>query len=305
MADLVEIENLAGISRATCGWKKKELVLERVRPYFRDVHSPAISRRAGIYEYRHNPYDPIRGNLFGSVKGIALDCDRNAQIMWVSDVRYRDEVGLSAFTASPPPDIRAQILKDIDLIVDKSTTYRSVGSNTHTLVDRTGDPAPAGPVAHPSYGVYFRQRSDEPSFRACVSALAARWVQDRGVLRLRLNLFDVPDMEAERKAGYPVYTHPKELQYQAWMDLVLSNDAVGKRLLSAENVGNCADHISDIHAYPVPAVYTFVYRGKATLIGLRGYPALEAIRGLGGEHAKDARLLEWMYGPVAAGGPSA
>ena len=269
------------------------------------MHSPAITRRAGIYEYRHNPYDAVRPDLFSPVMGVDFTCSPEAQLMWVSDVRYLDEAGLTAFTASPDAVVKANILADIELIVDKSTTYRSVGPNTRTLLERTGRPAPQGPVASPTYGIYFRQRSGEPSFRACVKAMAERWAQSPGVLRVRLNLFDVPDMEAERKAGYPIKTHPKEQQYQAWIDLVISGDGVGRRLLSDSDGVAYRDHISEIHAYPVPAVYTFVYGGRPTLAGLRGYPAYEAINGLGGENQKQVNLLEWMYGPIVQGGPLA
>ena len=305
MTDALTIENRAGLSRATCGWKKRGLAIERVRPYWRDVHSPAISRRAGIYEYRHNPYDALRTDLFSPVSGVNFICDPEAQLMWVSDVRYLDEAGLAAFTASPEPAVKAKILADIELIVDRSTTYRSVGDNTRTLLDLTSRPAPQGPVGWATYGIYFRQRSDEASFRACVRAIAVRWTRTSGVLRVRMNLFDVPDMEAERKAGYPIKTHPKEQQYQAWIDLVLADDGVGKRLLSDADGVAYRDFFSEIHAYPVPAVYTFVYAGRPTLAGLRGYPAYEAIKGLGGMHQTEVGLLEWMYGPVVQGGPLA
>lgn len=305
MTDFLAIENRAGLSRATCGWKKKSLAIERVRPYWRDVHSPAISRRTGIYEYRHNPYDAVRADFFSPVVGVNFSCDPEAQLMWVSDVRYLDEAGLATFTASPDPDIKAKILADIELIVDKSTTYRSVNENTRTLVDRTGRPAPQGPVPSPTYGIYFRQRADEPTFRTCVKAIAERWAKQPDVLRVRLNLFDVPDMEAERRAGYPIKTHPKELQYQAWIDLVVANEKVGKQLLAGSDGSAIREHVTDIHAYPVPALYTFVYGGRPTLSGLRGYPAYEAIHGLGGMHQTETQLLEWMYGSIVQGGPVA
>jgi hypothetical protein len=305
MADHVSIENGAGLSRATCGWKKKALAIERVRPYWRDVHSPAITRRAGIYEYRHSPYDAVRPDVLAPVAGVSYVCDPEAQLMWVSDVRYRDEAGLAEFTASPEPAVKALILADIELIVDKSTTYRSVGENTRTLIDTTGRPAPQGPVAWPTYGIYFRQRGDEASFRRCVETIAHRWATTTGVLRVRVNLFDVPDMEVERKAGYPIKTHPVSQQYQAWIDLVISHDGVGRRLLSDADGVDYQQHVSDIHVYPVPAVYTFVYAARPTLVGLRGYAAYEAIRGLDGANQLQVGLLDWMYGPVVQGGPLA
>ena len=78
MTTLSDIENRAGLARITCGWKKAELPLSRVRRYWRDVHSPAISRRAGIYDYRHYQYDEVDPELFGAVGGgVTIDPDGN------------------------------------------------------------------------------------------------------------------------------------------------------------------------------------------------------------------------------------
>jgi hypothetical protein len=299
----VEIENGAGISRVTCGWKLRHLSLDDVRPYWRDAHSPAIARRAGLYEYRHYPLDPIRADLFAPVSGVDLAGRPEEQLMWLSDVRYRDEAGMDAFGASPPPAEKAKILGDIEMIVDKSTTYKVVGENARTLIDVTGDPAPSGPAPSPTFEVFFRQKGDEAAFRGTIRALAEQWAKSPGVRRVRLNLFEVPDMEAERKAGYPVKTHPVEMQYQAWIDLVLETESAARPLLSGD--GRLPEHVAAVHAYPAPAVYTFNWNGRATLSGLRGYPATQAMRALGADHQKDPGLLEWMYGDVAAGGASA
>ena len=299
MNPLIEIENRAGIARITCGWKKPELPLAFVRRYWRDVHSPAISRRAGLYEYRHYQFDDVDAALFGSVAGIAFDCPAHQQLMWTSDVRYENDEGLAAFGASPGAEVKAQLLADIDLLVDHSTTYKSVGDKAVTLADTTGEPTPQGAPQRPAFAVFFRKRGDEPAFHAHLRALAARWAAAPGVRRVRLSLFEAPDMEAEKKAGYPIKTHPAELQYQAWIDLVLDDSAIARGLLQADD----AAFISVVHAYPVAAVYTSIYAGRPTLVGLRGFPAYEAIEAFNAVGQREPALLEWMYGPVAAGGP--
>src|SRR5713101_8657920 len=302
MTSPADIENRAQLSRTTCGWRKPGLALKAVRRYWRDVHGPAISRRAGVYQYRHCPFDPVRADLFHPVGGVEFSCPRNEQIQWQSDVVYSGEAGLGEFVRSPgDPEVTAQLLADIEMIVDKSTTYRSVGGNLHTYLDRTGDPAPQGLVPAPRFGVFFRQRSGEQEFRSVLRELAERWSGTSGVLRVRMNLFERPDMEAERAAGYPVKTHPVEQQYQAWIDLVLEHDGVARSLLSSGDGVDYQASISTIHAYPVPAIYTFVYEGLPTLVALRGYAAYEAINALNAEQAMDPRLLEWMYGPVVHG----
>lgn len=300
MNSFVDIENQAGIARITCGWKKADLPLDFVRRYWRDVHSPAIARRAGIHEYRHSQFDDVRADVLSPLPGVNYRCPPAQQLMWLSDVRYRDQAGLDAFGASPDGEVKAHLLGDIELIVDKSSTYKSVGAAAHTYVDRTGNPAPQGPAAPGSFAVFFRQRSDEASLHRCVEALAKRWAVLPAVLRLRAHLFEAPDMEAEKRGGYPIKTHPKEQQYQAWFDLVLSDPAAGRSLsLGVED----ARSIAEIHAYPVVSLYTFVYNGRPTLVGLRGYSAYEAIQKFGAANHRQPSLLEWMYGPVAKGGP--
>lgn len=295
----VDSENRSSLSRITCGWKKSHLPLEWVRRYWRDVHSPAISRRAGLYEYRHSQFGAVRTDLFTQVVGIDFDCPPDQQLMWLSDVRYFDDAGLAAFGESPPAEVKAHLLADIDLLVDKSTTYRSVGDDAHTFVDDTADPAPAGPAASPSFALFFRQRGDDAAFRAALHSLAQRWASTEGIRRVRLSLFERPDMEAERKAGYPIKTHPVEQQYQGWIDLVVAAGFGTSNLLAAD-APQLAAHIQVLHAYPVDNLYTFVVGGKPTLIALRGYPAYEAIQQFDATGQRQSRLLEWMYGPIAS-----
>lgn len=302
MSDLARTENQAGLARITCGWKKSELPLDWVRKYWRDVHSPAITRRDGVYDYRHYQFDSVRPNVFPAIDGVEYHCPDGQHLMWLSDVRYKDEQGLAAFDVSPFGDVKAHLLGDIELIVDKSTTYKAIGENAFTYVDSTKDATPQGPVPSPTYALFIRQKSDEDSFRECLRKVAKKWSEISEVKRLRLSLFDVPDMEAERKAGYPVKTHPIEMQYQAWIDLTIENDEAAQILMSSLDTTDVAAHVSTIHAYPVRVVYTSIYAGQPTLVGLRGYPAYEAIRALGADNQKQSALLEWLYGPVAQDG---
>lgn len=299
MATLEDIENKAGICRVTAGWKKPELPLDVVRRYWRDVHSPSIARRAGIWDYRHFQYDPVVTDLFAPVEGIDFAAPQDQQLMWTSDVRYVDEDALAAFGQSPPKDVLPGILGDIDLIVDQSTTYKALGGNAFTFKDLTGVATPQGTPARPTYQLFFRQKDKEAPFFAALSAMAKAWATKPTVLRVRLSLFEVPDMEAERKAGYPVKTHPVERQYQAWIDLVVTTSEAARDLLATQP--DLADHVATIHAYPVTTLCTFNYGGKPTLAGLRGFPAWEALTTLGGFHQARPEILQWMYGDIAQG----
>lgn len=300
----LEVENRAGLSRATCGWKKPALPLEVVRRYWRDVHSPAIARRAGVWDYRHFQFEPVAAAAFSQLRGVELDAPADAQLMWLSDVRYLDDAALEAFGTSPPGAAKAQLLADIELIVERSTTYRSVGANARTFVDRLPAAMPQGVPAEPAFGLFLRAAAPQSQFREQLRALAAHWARHPEVLRLRLSLFDVPDMEAERRAGYPVKTHPLEQQYQAWIDLVVERPGTLAGLQSRPGGPDLASFIGSLHAQPVAHRYTFNYAGRPTLAGLRGFAAHQAIHELGGHNHRDLGLLSWMYGDVVGDGPA-
>jgi hypothetical protein len=302
MVSLAEIENKAGLARITCGWKKPELPIDWVLSYWRDVHSPAIARRGGIYDYRHYQYGPVRTNILTEILEINFTAPPLEQLMWTSDVRYLDETYLAAFDRSPFGKVKADLLGDIDLIVDKSTTYRAVGESGYTFVDRTGIAMPQGPTPTPTFALFIRSRSDQTTFRATMKQIATVWAAKPGILRLRLSLLDAPDMEKERASGYPIKTHPHEMQYQALIDISLDSEISAKSLIEATDNIDYVAHIKEVHAYPVNVVYTSVYGGKITLVGLRGYSAYQAIMALGATNQRQTSLLEWMYGPAAHAG---
>lgn len=301
MTDLVEIENKATICRTTCGWKKPELPLNDVLRFWRDVHSPAISRRAGIYEYRHMQFGQVTPDLLPPIAGVEYEAPANEQLMWLSDVRYADQAGLDAFSNSPAAEEKALLLADIEMIVDKSTTYLVLGENGKTYVDRNETP-PVGPARKATFNLFLRQKSSEPEFRSALQRVCAQWAKKEMVERLRLSLFEVPDMEAERAAGYPVKTHPVEMQYQAWIDITVSDASALADLIDAATAKELASHVKTLHTYPTNVVFTFVHNGAPTLVGLRGYAAYEAIHALGARQHQDSRLLKWMYGDIVREG---
>lgn len=290
----VATENQAKICRITCGWKKPELPLDVVRRYWRDVHSPAIARRPGIWEYRHFQYDAVRP-LFAPIDGISQECPAGEQLMWLSDVRYADDNALAIFSADPDPEVRGQLLGDIDLIVDQSTTYKALGEQARTLVDHSPLIPPQGKPSGAAFGMFFRTTGD--GAEAFIRDVAAGWATIPGVQRVRLSILEAPDVAAERAAGYPIKTHPPESQYQAWIDLILDSEAVAATLPLDDLVA----HVHAIHAYPVAANYTSNFAGRPTFVGLRGFPAWDALTSIGGYNQAQPQIMEWMFGPKAKG----
>lgn len=289
------IENHARICRITCGWKKSDLPLDAVRRYWRDVHSPAIARRPGIWEYRHYQFDAVRPIL--DLTDVEQACPADEQLMWLSDVRYADDAALATFAAEPGDQVRGELLGDIDLIVDQSTTYKAIDAMARTLIDDSALIPPQGQPPAPAFGLFLRGRTSEADFRTFVVDLAERWARTPGVLRLRYSLLEAPDVAAERAAGYPIKTHPPERQYQAWIDIAVADETIARTL----DTTGIAEHVHTLHAYPIAANYTSNYRGKPTFVGLRGFPAWDALTTIGGYNQAQPAILRWMYGPVADG----
>jgi hypothetical protein len=304
--DIAALENLATVSRTTAGIYKYHRIdavaQDQLARYTRDVHSPAIARRAGIHLYRHFSYGPIRTDLFRPVEGVAYDCPDSVRLTGAGHLDYLDQSALEAFYASPNEQVRDLLLADINVIggpPGRTTTYRTSPGNGRTFIDVTGEPAPQGPGDRPRYAILLRQRGDQDSFRAAVRLLARRWSSSAGVLRVRMQLFDVPDMAVESLNGYPVYPAPVDEHYQAWIDLVLDADEHAAPLIDPDDATDYSAVFSELHVQPVPVVYTYVWAGRPTVVGLRGYPAWELITALGATNQQDPALLEWMYGPIA------
>ena len=58
------------------------------------------------------------------------------------------------------------------------------------------------------------------------------------------------------------------------------------------------------HIPPIVARYTMVYDGKPTVVGLRGYQAVQTIEQAGAENQKSPELLAAIYGDVVTRSPS-
>ena len=168
----------------------------------------------------------------------------------------------------------------------------------HTFVDRDAHIPPQGPPTHPTFSLFCRSGSDEADFRLFLTAVASTWSANAAVRRLRLSVFDAPDMAAEKASGYPIKAHPPERQYQAWIDISVESEDDLAQLVDDTDFH---EHVSVLHTYPVRAIYTSNQAGKPTFVGLRGYPAYKALTAIGGYNQAHSSILRWMYGDIAQG----
>ncbi|HEY6455452.1 MAG TPA: hypothetical protein VIY90_09260 [Steroidobacteraceae bacterium] len=301
----MDTENKAPVIRVNCGHSSEARSLASVRRYQRDVHSPAIARNPGIYEYCHFSFDPIRPHIFASVGGIEFDCPKGEQFNSVAATLFLSEEDHARSIASPPDDVRPLLVADVPLIQKWTAPFFAEGPNGgHTYIDTTGIAVPQGPPTHPAFGLFLRQRSDANAFRECVSTMARRWSAHSDVRRLRLTL--LKSNEAKQAAGdYAIkgIASTNHHMFHAWIDLVIDSERNAMQLLSKEDAKAIRPYVSAFHVYPVAERYTYVYAGRPTLVGLRGYAAYQAINEFHAANERDPRILRWMYGPVVQDGP--
>jgi hypothetical protein len=292
---LTGIENRATSLALNCGWTADNPSLEAVRRYHRDVHAPLIARRPGIYQYQHYIFDPIRAGLFAPTEGIELDCQVGEQFSAAVAASYLTAAEHARSAAAMPASLGPLISADIPRINKRTALYVTDEPGAgHTFVDTTGFAVPQGPPELPGFGLFFRQRADKEKFREGMKKLAQKWSAEAGVRRLRLMFL---------KVGGTAHTAMEnEHLHQAWIDLVIDNDQVARQL-QLKHAKEIRPIVRALHAYPVHERYTYVYAGRPTLVGLRGYAAYQAIQEFGATNQEDPRILEWMYGPVAQGGP--
>lgn len=197
------------------------------------------------------------------------------------------------------------LVADVPLIQQWTAPHYAQGPDAgRTLVDRTGIAVPQGVPPQPQFSLFLRQRADARGFREYVLDLAQRWSNHPGVRRLRITLLQSDDVkQAAGDYGIKGIASAQGHQFHAWLDLVLATEAVGGQLLSNTHDKGMRTYVSALHAYPVVERYTYVYGGKPTVVGLRGYAAYQAIEEFAADNQNDARFLQWMYGPVVQDGP--
>ena len=266
----ISTENHAGICRITCGWKKPALPLDAVRRYWRDVHSPAIARRPGIWEYRHYQYDAVRP-LF-DLADVEQGCPADEQLMWLSDVRYADDAALAVFAAEPGDQVRGELLGDIDLIVDQSTTYKAIDAMARTLIDDSALIPPQGRAAAPGLRPLPAQPHRPRTRSAPSSSISPTAGRTRPGVR-------PPALQPARGPRRRRRARRRAIRSRR----IRPNGNIRRGSISRSTTTRCsptldtvglADHVQTIHAYPVAANYTSNYAGQADLRRLARLPGL-------------------------------
>lgn len=294
--DLAGRENAALLTSAVLGWWRKDVPLEVSYRYWRDVHGVLITRVPGVYQYRLLHLAPNRSDLW-AIDGIDYALPDPDQPHGIAQILFLSEEDNQTYSASPLQS--KYIYKDEQNLCDRNVTVSSIGSNACTYIDRTGEVIKSGEPEYPSFVVCIQQSqgTNTEEFRHYLGELVRPWSEQNEVIRLRLHLLEPFD----ESANSPCVSHdwPKEKHYQAWMELVLRDQAFFKQLSSS--TGEHVQFIKAIHTFAIVARYTLVYNGKPTDVGLRGFPAVQTIEQAGADNQKAIDLLEALYGEVVQG----
>lgn len=286
--DVMGNENRARISLIGVAWWRDDLPHEVLNRYWRDVHGVLDARLPGLYWYRQYQVDAARSDLFAPIEGITYAWTQAEQANAIASMAFLDQAARELPRTSP---LWPYVESD-NLVLVKRNVHYVVEDAGRTYLDRTGsDGTPQGKVASPTFGVFFRCREGVAleTFHARLRSLAEKWSRLDDVLRVRLDALD---------NGYGQFELRNEHLHQAWIDLVVTDERVARDLLT--NDGDPTEYIASVQTLPVRELYTIVYDGRPTDVGLRGYPAVEVIEIAKAQRQKEIELLELMYdGPIA------
>lgn len=312
ISDIATEENAAPLTATVFGWWRKDVPLEVSYRYWRDVHSIAVARAPGLYQYRLLALAENRAEVGACLDGIETDLPVADRPHCIAQILFLSKEDQQAFGKSRL--ITQFVNKDEQNLCDRNVTMSSIDHNAYTYVDRTSEATCSGEPAFPSFvlGLQQRQGVSTEAFRQHLThAIAQPWSDRPDVLRLRLHLLE-PFDESEN-SPYVSHDWVQEQHYQAWIELVVRDATQLEKLLSSDPAEiSYADHtcqqhaqlIRGIHTFPITACYTMVANGKPTDVGLRGFLAVQTIAEAQADIQKNSELLEILYGDVVRGSSS-
>ena len=279
--------------------RKDDLSPDLFFRYWRDVHGPLAARIDGIHQYWQHRLDAPDPSLLPeavTAAGIATDvtdADRLEGIAETTFASEADRVGLGSEPAA------GQLFEDERNAFRATYLHGSVAGNTRTALDRIADPMPQGDDGTYRLQLLFRanEDGDRAAFQSHVTdTLTPALAAADGALKVRTHLFepydpsgwDTPDVENDRT---------QDQAFDAQIELAFeTRGAAEAALAGAADALARPNLIAGLHAYPVTEVFTQVYDGRPTLVGLRGYPIVEVIEATGAENQTTLPVLRSITG---------
>ncbi|WP_378302243.1 ethyl tert-butyl ether degradation protein EthD [Actinomadura sediminis] len=285
---------------AFCWWRA-DIPQDVCETYWRDVHGIMFAHAPGLWRYRQLRLAANRSDLYRAVPRVSFDAPEAAQPQGMGHGLFLSEADLAAFGGNPVA--RETIPNDAHNFIGRIGAQLSAPGSGGTLVDRVDEPEVQGPPPAPTFVLCFAPRTEaapvEAFHRHLTERVARPWSEHPGVLRLRVEPLPPYGRSAMSSPGVP-HRWPTDATYLGWIELAVRNEGVVGDLLAGV-ADELAEQVGAVHAYPVREIYTIISAGRPTTVGLRGYPAVQAIDAAGADEQRSEAVLELLFGDAVRG----
>ena len=268
-------------------WKRNGITLEDFDNYWRDVHGPVCSRLPGQFQYWQFHVAHDDGGIFPATEGVVYNQTAEAsQFDGIAELTFKSvEDRQTWFTAA------GILMNDEHNIFSKAIGYVTDEGNSITYVDGIEDGTPnggSGGLAGVRKFHVMVKKADGASvqdFRTYMKdTFAANVIKSDKVLKLRMHLFEPPDLSRPDAAGV-AHSEPQELLYQAAFEIAFKSGADMEYFFASDEyaaaVADLAKFVKQVSPFPERDAYTFVYNNMMTLTGRRGSRTADLINRLG------------------------
>jgi len=280
--------------------KKPAVSAENFSSYWRDIHGTLATRIPGFWSYRQYHIDEEVTELRRFPIGIDLMPE---ELDGFADVSFCSEEDIAGLSSS----LTAELIKSDEQNVfsysylysalpGDSLTIKNLAIKSPAVKNPLGFPASAATTGDQSFIFLLSKpaRQDMTEFKTSVTARVGALSQHcTGLVRIRANFFAPYDATAWPA---PNVNHQPRHITDAAVELSFSHRDDIRECFSAIDDSNLAGAQGLQFAYRVKSRYAMVESGQATLIGLRGLPALQLIRKLGADNQTSEPVLQALYG---------
>lgn len=293
---VAEVENSCEFSTTVYAWLRNDIPFEIGHTYWRDIHGTLISRIPGTYLYRQLHLSPMVNVLSAKFQPYVKQVKENDQPQGIAHTFYLDEAGRDRFFNHPLT--KAYMVEDEVNLVRINATLWSRNDDARTLKDTSDNLEPQGKPVNDEYIVsfIFIDKISRKSRKEQLLKIAKALVLKSETTRVRYHLLE--DYDDENFPDTLVTHHrPVGVRYNAWIELGVKKGIDLSVLLETE-LSKILPSLDTIHIQPISDKYTIMAKEKATIVGMKGFPAYETILAAGAKNQLREDLLHDIYGDV-------
>lgn len=293
---VAEVENSCEFNTTVYAWLRDDISFETGHAYWRDIHGTLISRIPGTYLYRQLHLSPAVNVLSEKFRKYVKPAPEKDQPQGIAHTFYLDEAGRDRFFNHPLT--KAYMVEDEVNLVRMNATLWSRNDDARTLKDTSGNLEPQGKPVNGEYIVSFIFKNDvsRPKRKQQLLTVANSLISKEETTRLRFHLLEDYDDENFPDTLVP-HHRPIGVRYNAWIELGVKPRTDLSGLLE-EDLSKILSDLDTIHIQPISDKYTIMAKEKATIVGMKGYPAYQTILAAGAKNQLSEKLLHDIYGNV-------